>query len=89
VETLWTREDQEGDGKLALIQILGKLLLRMGGGWNLLRIISLLAFGISAGESFGSAIKELAFEGLLCVWQILSYDLINLPCFISLLSKVV
>jgi hypothetical protein len=39
----------------------------MGGGWNLLRIMSLLGFGISAGEFLGSAVKELAFVGLLCV----------------------
>jgi hypothetical protein len=52
--------------------------------------LSLLGFGTNAGEFFGSAVKELAFEGLLCKGEyILSYDLFNLPCFIPLVSKVV
>jgi hypothetical protein len=66
-ETLWTKEEWEGDGKLALVETLGKWLSRMGGEWNLLRIVSFPDFGISALESLSSAVKKLEFEGLICV----------------------
>jgi hypothetical protein len=51
-------EDQERDGRVTLRWVLGKNILRMGGGCNWLIIGPLAGFGISSVETSGSAIRD-------------------------------
>jgi hypothetical protein len=52
----------ERDGRLTLRRTLGKLVVRMGGRWNWLRMLANGKLGVSGVEPLGSIASEFVFQ---------------------------